>query len=182
MNSALLMATLNMRGNVPGRISSGCSEWNGWVSAFCRVHSLLEFGIDGYFAEETTYARLQNPPPAIVAAPGNPTPAQSAAALGLYAWPSSSNLGEFPAGGNMVTSIEELPACFEKQICSVGSFIYSQQDSWMRANHHLYFTDGTVGGTAAKAIVAHGFGPPELHIPREQGTGHPCVHRPRPSN
>ena len=63
----------------------------------------------------------------------------------------------------MVTSIEELPACFEKQICSVGSFIYSQQDSWMRANHHLYFTDGTVGGTAAKAIVAHGFGPPELH-------------------
>ncbi len=25
MNSALLMATLNMRGNVPGRISSGCA-------------------------------------------------------------------------------------------------------------------------------------------------------------
>ena len=42
----------------------------------------------------------------------------------------------------------------EKQICAVGSFIYAQEDCWARANHHLYNTDGTVGGTAAKAIVA----------------------------
>ena len=64
----------------------------------------------------------------------------------------------------MAATIEELPLFFERQICSIGSFIYAQEDSWLRTNHHLYFTDGSVGGTSAKAIVAHGFGPAEIHM------------------
>lgn len=99
--------------------------------------------MDGWYADECTYARVGNAAPAIVAAPANATAAQSAAALGLFGWPPAMNMGELPGGGSMPTSLEELPQFFERQVCSIGSFIYGQEDSWLRSNHHLYFTDGT---------------------------------------
>ena len=64
----------------------------------------------------------------------------------------------------MPGAVEELPLFFETQICAIGSFIYSQEDSWLRSNHHLHLTDGSVGGTSAKALVAHGFAPAGIHL------------------
>ena len=49
-NATLLMSVLNMRGAVPGRIAAGNLEVNGLVSGLCRTHSLLEFGVDGFYA------------------------------------------------------------------------------------------------------------------------------------
>ena len=43
------------------------------------------------------------------------------------------------------------------------SFIFAAEDAWLRSNHHLYATDGTVGGTPAKAMVASGYAPTEFH-------------------
>ena len=61
--------------------------------------------------------------------PATPTPFQSAVGLGLYAWPGSIQLGEFPAGGAMVTSYDELPGFVEKQVCAeVRPFAYI--DNW----------------------------------------------------
>ena len=53
--------------------------------------------------------------------------------------------------------------------------MYAQQDSWLRSNHHLYFTDGIVGGTAAKALVAHGFGPSDLHLKKDGNRAAVCT-------
>ena len=52
-----------MDGNVPTRLAAGCRETSGWSAAFSRINSLLQFGVDGYFAEEFTLARLPSQPP-----------------------------------------------------------------------------------------------------------------------
>ena len=55
------------------------------------------------------------------------------------------------------------PLGWEDRVTVVGCFLRASDDEFIRANHHLYNTDGAMRGTPAKAMVAAGYAPAEFH-------------------